>query len=211
MSCELQVEKLRVKIKMSVRHRIKNKQTWQQSIGGQLLQLHVYTFSLRLILHIIYMVLSWHSLAHEKLVTWVNHKHENYSPPVPNFLAHNNSVPLRRAAHGSTLSVGFAKGLFFSSYQAVLMRASTKYHHLNNIKAHLQDKKMTALVIHHNLISKYAEFKEQSKKERRRKLPLPCISLPFQLDSLWFPFLLYCESLCLYPKAAYTETRVTGF
>lgn len=30
------------------------------------------------------------------------------------------------------------------------MRASIKYHHLNNIKVDLQDKKMTPLVIHHN-------------------------------------------------------------
>lgn len=43
------------------------------------------------------------------------------------------------------------------------MRASIKYHHLNNIKADLQDKKMTPLVIHHKLISRYTELRKEKK------------------------------------------------
>lgn len=44
------------------------------------------------------------------------------------------------------------------------MRASIKYHHLNNIKADLRDKKMTPLVIHHKLISRYTELWNRKKK-----------------------------------------------
>lgn len=46
------------------------------------------------------------------------------------------------------------------------MRASVKYHHLNNIKAHLQDKKMTLLVIHHKLILRYTELRNGREKKK---------------------------------------------
>lgn len=49
------------------------------------------------------------------------------------------------------------------------MRASIKYHHLNNIKADLQDKKMTLLVIHHKLILRYTELKNQGEKKKEKK------------------------------------------
>lgn len=49
------------------------------------------------------------------------------------------------------------------------MRASVKYHHLNNIKAHLRDKKMTPLVIHRNLISKYTELRNWSGRKKEKK------------------------------------------
>lgn len=52
------------------------------------------------------------------------------------------------------------------------MRASIKYHHLNNIKADLQDKKMTPLVIHHKLISRYTELRELEKKEKKTAFTL---------------------------------------
>lgn len=53
------------------------------------------------------------------------------------------------------------------------MRASVKYHHLNNIKAHLRDKKMTPLVIHRNLISKYTELSNwREKKEKKTAFTL---------------------------------------
>lgn len=63
------------------------------------------------------------------------------------------------------LLLALRRDIFFVTiYQAVLMRASVKYHHLNNIKAHLRDKKMTLLVIHRNLISKYTELSNWRKK-----------------------------------------------
>lgn len=48
------------------------------------------------------------------------------------------------------------------------MRASFKHHHLNNIKVDLQDKKMTLLVIHYKLISRYTELRTR-KKEREKE------------------------------------------
>ncbi len=51
------------------------------------------------------------------------------------------------------------------------MRASIKYHHLNNIKADLQDKKMTPLVIHHKLISRYTELRNRKKGEENCLYP----------------------------------------
>lgn len=48
------------------------------------------------------------------------------------------------------------------------MRASFKHHHLNNIKVDLQDKKMTLLVIHYKLISRYTELRMR-KKERQKE------------------------------------------
>lgn len=49
------------------------------------------------------------------------------------------------------------------------MKASIKHHHLNNIKADLQDKKMTPLVIHHKLISRYTELGDREKKKKKEK------------------------------------------
>lgn len=46
------------------------------------------------------------------------------------------------------------------------MKASIKHHHLNNIKADLRDKKMTPLVIHHKLISRYTELGDREKKKK---------------------------------------------
>lgn len=51
------------------------------------------------------------------------------------------------------------------------MRASIKYHHLNNIKADLRDKKMTSLVIHHKLISRYTELWNGKKEEENCLYP----------------------------------------
>lgn len=48
------------------------------------------------------------------------------------------------------------------------MRASFKHHHLNNIKVDLQDKKMTLLVIHYKLISRYTELRTR-KREREKE------------------------------------------
>lgn len=65
--------------------------------------------------------------------------------------------------------VGVRKGHFLK--QAMLMKASIKYDHLNNIKADLQDKKMTPLVIHHKLISRYTELSNRKKGEENCLYP----------------------------------------
>lgn len=52
------------------------------------------------------------------------------------------------------------------------MRASIKYHHLNNIKADLNDRKMTLLVIHDKLISRYTELSNRKKKETKTAFTL---------------------------------------
>lgn len=57
------------------------------------------------------------------------------------------------------------------------MGTSVKYHHLNNIKTDLQDKKMTLLVTHH-LLHRIKEQKIQ------RQLLFPCASLLFQIADL---------------------------
>lgn len=84
------------------------------------------------------------------------------------------------------------------------MRASFKHHHLNNIKVDLQDKKMTLLVIHYKLISRYTELRTR-KKEREKETA-------FTL--LWFTilkkmtvhdniFFFFAHSVwAWYPKAA---------
>lgn len=46
------------------------------------------------------------------------------------------------------------------------MRASIKYQHLNNIKADLQNREMTPLVIHRKLIERYTELRTRVKKIR---------------------------------------------
>lgn len=50
------------------------------------------------------------------------------------------------------------------------MRASIKYDHLN-IKADLQDRKMTPLVIHHKLIGEIHRIREQKKRDEHCLYP----------------------------------------
>lgn len=49
------------------------------------------------------------------------------------------------------------------------MRASIKHRHLNNIKADLRDKKMTPMVIHHKLISRYTELRNEGGEKKEKK------------------------------------------
>lgn len=82
------------------------------------------------------------------------------------------------------------------------MKASTKYHHLNNIKADLRDKKMTPLVIHHKLILRYTELRDRKKGEENCLYPALVYHFNMTVhDSLF----LYCESLGLIP-----ESRLCG-
>lgn len=89
------------------------------------------------------------------------------------------------------------------------MRASFKHHHLNNIKVDLQDKKMTLLVIHYKLISRYTELRTRKKRERRELL-LPCFGLQFLKkkkkmtvhDNIFSP-----QSLGLIPKSGLSGNK----
>lgn len=78
------------------------------------------------------------------------------------------------------------------------MRASIKYHHLNNIKADLQDRKMSPLVSHHKLIWRYTELR--NRKKIGEHCLYPALVYHFWNDSSRFLF-LYCESLGLKPKS----------
>lgn len=92
------------------------------------------------------------------------------------------------------------------------MRASIKHRHLNNIKADLRDKKMTPMVIHHKLISRYTELRnERGGKKGKENCLYPALVYHFNM-TVRDSFFLYCESLGLIPpKAAYVATRVTIF
>lgn len=59
------------------------------------------------------------------------------------------------------------------------MRANFKHHHLNNIKVDLQDKKMTLLVIHYKLISRYTELRTREKREREGNCFYPALVYNF--------------------------------
>lgn len=55
------------------------------------------------------------------------------------------------------------------------MRASIKYQHLNNIKADLQNREMTPLVIHRKLIERYTELRTRVKKIRDEHCRYPAL------------------------------------
>lgn len=92
------------------------------------------------------------------------------------------------------------------------MRASIKYQHLNNIKADLQNREMSALVIHRKLIEKYTELRTRVKKKNTRDEHCHYPALVYHYDVT-----VHDSSHCTvshrawYPKAAYIETRVNIF